>query len=281
MFSNLTDLAKSATYYGLAFALILVTALLHPVLGDATIVVAMYTPITAVLLMLLVVTRDGWSKVGWSALGLHRPGLRGWLPAVLIPLVVLGGSYILVWGTGLAGVTEPPEFNEMGRWLLPVFALILIVKHLLLTGALAEEVGWRGYLLPKLVSALGPRWALPLNGLLHGVWHLPIMFLTPLYHADANWLIVVPMFLTGATAIGVVEGHLRLTTNSVWPSAILHAAHNVFWNLFAMATVASPQIAEYVVGESGVLPVLGYTIVVVAIVVIARGRTHRPLQALA
>jgi membrane protease YdiL (CAAX protease family) len=159
--------------------------------------------------------------------------------------------------------------------MLPVFALILIVKHLLLTGALAEEIGWRGYLLPKLVDALGPRWALPLSGLMHGIWHLPIIILTPLYHADGNWLIVLPMFLVGATVSGMVEGHLRLMTNSVWPPAIMHAAHNVFWNLFALAAIASPEVAEYVVGESGVLPVLGYAVALLAVVLIARRGSRR------
>ncbi len=46
--------------------------------------------------------------------------------------------------------------------------------------ALGEEIGWRGYLLPKL-SGLGPVRAALLAGLLHGLWHLPIILLTPFY----------------------------------------------------------------------------------------------------
>ena len=36
------------------------------------------TPVLATVIMLLVVTRDGYSKEGWRTLGLHRLGLRLW-----------------------------------------------------------------------------------------------------------------------------------------------------------------------------------------------------------
>jgi membrane protease YdiL (CAAX protease family) len=40
-----------------------------------------------------------------------------------------------------------------------------------------EEIGWRGYLPPKLATGY-PRLAPALVGLLHGIWHLPLMLLT-------------------------------------------------------------------------------------------------------
>jgi len=33
---------------------------------------AMITPVIAAVLMLLVVTRDGWTRSGWASLGLNR-----------------------------------------------------------------------------------------------------------------------------------------------------------------------------------------------------------------
>ena len=35
-----------------------------------------FTPTVAALIMLLVVTREGYSKEGWKSLGLHRLGLN-------------------------------------------------------------------------------------------------------------------------------------------------------------------------------------------------------------
>jgi membrane protease YdiL (CAAX protease family) len=278
MFTTLSDLGKSSIFYALAFGLSVVTALLYPLLGEGYTIVAMFGPLAATLLMLLVVTRDGRSKSGWATLGLHRPGFSGWAPAILIPLVVLGSAYGIVWATGLAGVRMPPDIEGIPAWLVPIVVLVVIAKHVLLTGALTEEIGWRGYLLPRLAAAIGWRRALPLSGVLHGAWHLPIIFLTPVYHADGNLLIIVPLFLIGSAFYGIVEGYLRLATDSVWPSAILHGAHNVFWAVFRTATVAtSPLVTEYLAGESGLLPVAFYGLVALAIFIFGHGirQTHK------
>jgi hypothetical protein len=49
----------------------------------------MLTPAMAAVLMLLVVTPEGWSRRGWASLGLHRAGLRSWLVAVAVPMLVV------------------------------------------------------------------------------------------------------------------------------------------------------------------------------------------------
>jgi len=76
MFTQLTDTVKAALFYAIAFGLTLCVALLAPRLGDGAMLLHMYTPTVAALLMLLVVTRDGHTRAGWSALGLGRAGLR-------------------------------------------------------------------------------------------------------------------------------------------------------------------------------------------------------------
>jgi len=131
-----------------------------------------------------------------------------------------------------------------------------------LTFSLGEELGWRGYLLPQLES-LGPRRAMLLTGLAQTVWHFPMIFLTTLYHPEGNRLIVIPLFFASVMVIeGFFLGYLRLATGSVWPASIAHSAHNVFWGMFAGLTVASgPLVAEYLLGESGILTLAGYALV--------------------
>jgi len=96
----------------------------------------------------------------------------------------------------------------------------------------AEEIGWRGYLLPHLLP-LGPMRAMLLSGLLHGLWHLPLLLLTPFYHASGNRLLVVGLFLLTLTVAGLLYGYLRLTSGSVWPVALAHGALNTFWIQFS------------------------------------------------
>jgi membrane protease YdiL (CAAX protease family) len=128
-----------------------------------------------------------------------------------------------------------------------------------LTLSLGEEVGWRGYLLPKLAVAFGATRGMAMTGLLHGLFHMPIIFLTPYYHPDGNRWLVVPLFLTAFTIGGLLYGWLRLRSNSVWPASLAHSANNYFWALFGSFTVAtSPVAAEYLAGESGILIIVGY-----------------------
>ena len=65
-----------------------------------------------------------------------------------------------------------------------------------------------------------------LVGLVHAAWHMPLIFLTPLYHTAGNRLIFLPLFFGAIVAAGFVFGYLRIYSGSVWPAAIAHWVHN-------------------------------------------------------
>jgi membrane protease YdiL (CAAX protease family) len=203
--------------------------------------------------MLLVVTRDGYGRAGWRALGLHRVGFRSWGLAVGGPLLVLGVTYGIVWSTGIGRFVPPADRGIVDMLLNLVISLLIAVLL-----ALAEEIGWRGYLLPHLLT-MGHHRALLLSGFLHGAWHLPLMLLTPYYHGAGNRWIIIPLFLLTLTAAGVFYGYLRLTSASTWPAALAHGAFNTLWGQFSALTVAvaSPLVLEYLAGESGLLTLIG------------------------
>jgi hypothetical protein len=109
MFRHLTDTTKALGFYSIAFVLATIIALLAPLIGAGAGFVTMFTPLIAVLLMLLVVTRDGYSREGWRSLGLHRAGLRGWPLALLGPALVLGCTYALAWRIGMGSLVLPAD----------------------------------------------------------------------------------------------------------------------------------------------------------------------------
>jgi hypothetical protein len=78
MFTRLTDTSKAANFAVLVIGLAVGAALLIRaqgyVPGPGMWTVWMFTPTMATLIMLLVVTREGYSKEGWKSLGLHRLG---------------------------------------------------------------------------------------------------------------------------------------------------------------------------------------------------------------
>ena len=82
MFTKLSDTSKAAIFTAIVVVLAVGAALLirvqDDVPGPGLWAVWMFTPTMTTLIMLLVVTREGYSKEGWKSLGLHRLGLNVW-----------------------------------------------------------------------------------------------------------------------------------------------------------------------------------------------------------
>ena len=258
MFTRLSDTSKATIFTVLVLVLALVAALLIRVLditGGFGAVLYMTTPTLAVLVMLLVVTPEGYTREGWKVLGLHRLGLKAWSIAFLAPLLVGVVATAIVWATPLAKFVMPDDAVSqiVGFFIGVVFAT--------LTLSLGEELGWRGYLLPQLLPA-GWTWAFVLVGLIWAAWHMPLIFLTPIYHSAGNRLIVLPLFVATIVAGSFFFGYLRVWTGSVWPASIAHSSHNVAWSTLAAFTVTSNPVVvnEYLVGDNGILILAGTAI---------------------
>jgi membrane protease YdiL (CAAX protease family) len=198
--------------------------------------------------MILLETEAGQRRAAVARLGLGRLGLKAWPVALIVPQVILFGALLLLAAVGLTTIAVPAS-QGAADVILNIIVSIAIMTLI----AAGEEVGWRGYMLPRM-TGLGPLRAMLAVGFLHGLWHMPLLFMTDLYHADGNVWIVVPMFLVTLTLAGVVYGVLRLWTDSIWPVALTHAAVNVAWGVAGeMSAVKTPLVLEYLGGESGLV----------------------------
>src|SRR5205823_8574973 len=110
-FSQLSDVRKGLTFYAIVFGLVVIVSVLS--LGQVVLQIAMMMPAVSVLLMLLVITRDGYSRAGWASLGLHPLGVKAWPLAVLAPLTVLGVAYGIVWASGIATFMPPAGLGAL------------------------------------------------------------------------------------------------------------------------------------------------------------------------
>lgn len=209
----------------------------------------MLTPTVAALAMLLWLApeRGGLRHV----LALDRAGWRALPLAVAAPLGLHLGVIALLGLSGLAAFARPPGG-------LPDLAIDLGANLVLGTLlALGEEVGWRGYLLPRMPGG-HPIRAMLLVGLMHGCWHLPLLLSTVLYHPGADPWRVVPLFLATLTLAGLFYGYLRAVSGSVWPVAVAHGVANVGWQIFdRFDTTRTPLVREYLGGKSGALILAG------------------------
>jgi membrane protease YdiL (CAAX protease family) len=205
-------------------------------------------------------------------LGLHRLGLRWLALAALGPLALMLAVYGLAWSTSVADFIVPGDFTWAG--LARGLAMGLGVSSAL---ALGEEIGFRGYLLPRLAQ-FGITRALLLSGLMHAAWHFPLMLLTPVYPILGSWLIIGPIILVTITAAGVFYGYLQLTSKSVWPATLAHGVVNTSFDFFPFFTATTAPLAlEYLAGETGLLTLIATGLA--AGVILYRMRQRRVTQA--
>ena len=251
---RLSETGKAAIFSGLLLALALAAALLISALDPPQLLAYIIwgsSPLVAVLIMMFVITRDGWTRQGLELLGVHRLGVRLWW------IAILGSFLISLLATAITWATPFASFAPPDRPLDPVLNFVVNALVTILTFAAVEELAWRGYLLPRLLQ-FGRNRALAITGLVHAGWHLPLILLTPLYHADGNLLIILPLFVGTIVAAGFVYGDLRLATGSIWPASIAHGVHNAAWGaLSALTVTTSPVLVnEYLAGDTGVLILL-------------------------
>ena len=184
-------------------------------------------------------TKEGFALRGSGSMMLEismkRKKWRYYLLALLLPWVYFE------LGNGLLLLLTPEAFTgaaleDMGTVLfLQPFAAI--VNGVCVSfGALGEELGWRGYMMPKLLKLMDAKWAVPVGGIIWGIWHWPMIYLG---HNFGFGYLGYPF--TGfaamcvmSVAIGTILIYVTCRTGSIWPAAILHAVNN-----------ASPGILQY------------------------------------
>jgi uncharacterized protein len=260
MFTKLTDTNKAAIFAVLVLCLSVGAALLIRFLelpqGPVMFAIWSFTPTVAALIMLLVVTREGYSREGWKSLGLHRLGLSVWWIAFGVTLLITVAASVVVWATPLASFGMPE-----GGILNPVINFLIQFVILVLTFALGEEIGMRGYLQPRLMS-LGRRRALLLVGLVWATWHMPLYYFVAKLFPVGNVLLFLPLFYGTIVAASFLFGYMRIYTGSIWPASIAHSVHNAAWGVLGALTVTSSPVLVnlYLVGDYGLLVLIGTVI---------------------
>jgi membrane protease YdiL (CAAX protease family) len=131
--------------------------------------------------------------------------------------------------------------------------------------AAGEEIGWRGYMLTRLIDAGVPRPVL-VSGLIWGLWHIPLV-LAGVYVAGSSPIVSAALLMVSVTSMGFVIARMRLETGSIWPAIVLHGAWNsIIQGAFDPATTGAG--ATLWVGEAGILTAIA---LVVAAVIFSRG----------
>lgn len=190
--------------------------------------------------------------------GRWRVGGKWFGVALIGPALVMVASFLLWRVLGGPTLSSPPTSTWAS---IPVLLVVMLIP------ALFEEVGWRGYALPRLQSRYGWLLSSLILGVIWAVWHAPIWFIPEAGFSSLPF----PIFLLFTTALSLLMTWLyNRTGGSVLLPAMAHAAINAYplpWNT---AVFLLPESAR---GLHLQIPVTIVLIIAAIVLVIRTGRT--------
>jgi uncharacterized protein len=143
--------------------------------------------------------------------------------------------------------------------------LVTFVFVAVLGGPLFEEIGWRGFALPRMQPLQGPLVGSLILGLLWALWHLP-EFMVPTWAASSGGsspLAIVKFVLFAITSTIILTWVFNNTKGSVLMAILVHASIDVPFLPFSVLLGPSEAM-------NGML--LGFGAVALVIVALTRGR---------
>jgi membrane protease YdiL (CAAX protease family) len=145
-----------------------------------------------------------------------------WYLAALIPFgLALAVVWIYQMALGNLYAKTHPSLN---------FWIGLIIVNFL-AGPTGEELGWRGFALPRLLEKYTPLKAGIILGVFWDFWHLPLWFTSGF--SGGNLLLYCLYFSIGIISISILMTWIFYRTpNSLVPMVIVHFSFNISLNLF-------------------------------------------------
>jgi membrane protease YdiL (CAAX protease family) len=179
--------------------------------------------------------------------------------------VLLGIPAIVVLST----VAVPGALASFEASALPSTLFLYVVAtpvFLFVGGPVFEEIGWRGFALPRLQGLYGPLVGSLILGVLWALWHLPL-FLIPSWDTPHGSSLDVVLFVVWAVSITIIFTWVfNNTKGSVLMVILAHGSINsaaaAVFGLFPAPAVTG-GIAQFVIG---------FGLVALVVMALTRGR---------
>lgn len=206
-------------------------------------------PVISVLILTFTMFRRGTRRELWRSLGVGRSGKSTWGSAFGVPLLLCAGAF----GTALlVGAGHLRALDITGFTAFNFATNTAITFAFMLPFVMGEEIGWRGFMLPRVQQLTGKRRAALVTGFVHGLFHLPLILIATTYDNVGSRWIAAPVAVLLITAGGVFYAWLWDRSGSSWAPGIGHCTANITFDLgFAAMVSTTPVSLALVAGETG------------------------------
>ena len=175
------------------------------------------------------ITGEGFRLSGKDSmmLGIDLKGKKWlfFLVAVILPVIYASLGDVIIW----LSCPEAFRITDVRPFVAIIYPLLAVVSGVVLSfAALGEELGWRGYMMPKLIELIGMPKAIITGGIIWGLWHAPLTCVGHNYGMDYPGFPYVGIILMClmCMALGTVLTYVTIKTGSIWPAAFMHAINN-------------------------------------------------------
>ncbi len=231
--------------------------------GQLIVAAVMWVPALATVLTIKFVTHEGFGIVNFR-FGSWKPYLTSGLLVPICFVIIYGLTWLLGLGQpdwGLAHFLtnfRPAAGTDLATitssaFVLPVLFVVTLVITPFLNGlfGFGEELGWRGYLLPKLM-VLGKLKAYLLLGIVWGLWHLPLILIGFTYPGQP--VLGTLTFIALTITLGIYINELTLRQRSSILAGWIHGVFNS--QKLGIWTLVFPTINPLIGGFAGIVGIM-------------------------
>ena len=228
---------------------------------------ALSASIAGIIITAVVDGRAGL-KLMWSRLLIWRVGMGYWFFAILflVPAILLG-SVVNPLFNG-----DPISFSDMKPAfdILPMFIIFFIVA------GLGQELGWTGFLTPRLQARFSALTSCIIRAILGGIWHLPLLLYSRLQLPEladfpyAGWIAqkgflvaIVTMYLLFLLPWSIFYTWIfNNTRGSILLVAVLHGSE-IWVAYWMLSTGINPNNLNNYWGYGAILVLIATIIVII------------------
>ena len=211
-----------------------------------------FGPTIAGIIVLYLLSGTGGLKELWSRLRDWKFPVKWYGFILFFPAAMIMAAFLVHYILG--GSIPTLNLMESLPMIIPTFLLVLF-----LGGPLNEEFGWRGFMLPRLLTTKEPFTASMILGVIWAIWHLPLFWIA----GASQEGIPVSWVLLQVMALSVIFTWVyKRTRGSLLVALIFHGALNTTGVFLPILPEQAGSLQPYLItvilalGFAGLLVVL-------------------------